>query len=255
MQINSKVCSMETPSIICQDSYKSLQTDVTDLAGYALRRRAAERVLVASPQRQGRLSDSGRGRGGVTGGFGTARGAGHREARYWGNGGMRAPAPLPPTKRPQSIHYLRSPVLGHWDIPHWQRPAVGLSDVEFGCGSGTGVVGAGTGDSRGARAGRFAESQRAGIAAAISLAEATAATRGPSARTVPRQGNGSHSSHCDSLFPIPREEIADERFSPGWARDRRGGLGDSDGRLRRRSARPVAPREVAAGALSPDHSR
>jgi hypothetical protein len=196
-----------------------------------------------------RLSDSGRGRGRVTTGFGTDRGADHREARPWGNGGMRDPVLLPPSEYAQSIHDMRRPVPGHWDIPSWQVPAAGLPDVEFGRGSGTGVVGDRTGDSQGARGRRFAESQWAGIAAAISLAEATAATRGPSARTIPRQGNGSHSSHDDSLFPILREEIVDERFSPGWARDRRGGLGDSDGRLRRRSARPVAPREVAPGAL------
>jgi hyaluronan synthase len=42
----------------------------------------------------------------------------------------------------------------------------------------------------------------------------------------------------------------DERVSSGWARDRRGGLGGSDGRLRRRGTRPVAPREVAPGALN-----
>jgi hyaluronan synthase len=185
----------------------------------------------------------------VTTGFGTDRGADRREARPWGNGGMRDPALLPPSEYAQSTHDLRCPVPGHWDVPSWQVPAAGLPDVEFGRGSGTGVVRDGSGDSRGARGRCFAESQEAGIAAAISLAEATAAMRGLPARAIPAQRNGSHSSHCDFLFPIPREEIVDERFTPDWARDRRGGVGGSDGRLRRRSARPVAPREVAAGAL------
>lgn len=99
-----------------------------------------------------------------------------------------------------------------------------------------------------ARAHRSAESQRAGIAAAISLAHATAAKRAQSGLTLkrpwiefpaPQGGN-----------PLPREDTASEPVSAAWNRDRRRSLGDRDRGLRRRGARSLATREVTPGALN-----
>ena len=159
-------------------------------------------------------------------------------------------APLPRTQPSQSTRDLRSSAQGHRDIASSQVPGVGLPGVGVRRDSGTKGVRDRADDSPETRARRFAESQQAGIAAAISLAQSTAPIRVLPALTIPRQRTGARPSHRDFPFPIPREEAVNEPVSPSWHRDRRSGLGDSNGRLRRRSARPVAPREVTPGALN-----
>jgi hyaluronan synthase len=159
-------------------------------------------------------------------------------------------APFSRTRPGQGSHDLRSSALGHRDITSSQVPCAGLPGAGVTREGGTrGTPGRGDRFAE-ARSRRFAESQRAGIAAAISLAQATAPTRLLPASIIPRQGTAAHSSHRGFPFSIPREEVVNEPVSPSWHRDRRGGLRYSDGRVRRRSAGPVAPREVAPGALN-----
>lgn len=96
---------------------------------------------------------------------------------------------------------------------------------------------------------RFAESQRAGIAAAISLAQATARARqfpGISGQGTQRETSGPPQR---ALSPRPRKEIASEPAVPDWRRDRVDRRGRGDGRVRGGRTVPVEAREITPGAL------
>lgn len=98
-------------------------------------------------------------------------------------------------------------------------------------------------------AGRFAELQRDGIAAAIKLAQATAV-----AERLPGVGRlrgeppmpPAHGT-AGSMF---REEVTHEPVHLGWHRDRFGGFSGGNGDFRRGGSGSVAEREITAGALS-----
>jgi hyaluronan synthase len=163
---------------------------------------------------------------------------------------MRDRTPLPRTQSSQSSHDLRDFALGQRDVVSSQVTGADLPDAGVMRESGARGMPGRVGGFPETRSRRFAESQQAGIAAAINLAQATAPTRLLPASTISRHRTAAHSSHRDFPLSIPREETVNEPVSPSWHRDRRGGLGDSNGRLRHRSARPVAPREVTPGAMN-----
>ena len=94
----------------------------------------------------------------------------------------------------------------------------------------------------------FVESQRAGLAAAISLAEATADTQELPSSAI-QQRIFPTAEPDDSLPRLVRKET-DEQVTPHWHRDRRIGLGGGNGSVRRGRTKPVAAWEVTPGALS-----
>ncbi len=101
-----------------------------------------------------------------------------------------------------------------------------------------------------ARHRHFDDSQQAGIAAAIRLAEATASTQALPDMDIPRLTAQAPSRHLGPVSPVTREETVSEPISPGGHRDRRGRVGDNDSRVRRGRSRVVASREVTPGALN-----
>jgi hyaluronan synthase len=96
----------------------------------------------------------------------------------------------------------------------------------------------------------FDDSQHAGIAAAIRLAEATATARAVPDMDIPRRTAQAPSRHLGRVSPVTRKEGVSEPISPGWHRDRRGRVGDNDSGVRRGRSRLVASQEVTPGALN-----